>query len=239
MKTEKMYEKLAKYYDLIYAWKPYKKEADIIHGLIQKNKKTPGAELLDVACGTGNHIEFLKKYYKITGTDLNKDILEVAKKKFPKLKFQQADMISFDLKKKFDAITCLFSSIGYVKTWANLNKTIVSFNKHLKSGGVLIIEPFITKDIYHAGTIHANFVDKPDIKICRMHVSDRRKDIAIMDFHFLVATKNGMEFLHDKHELGLFDVDKFLNILKKNGFQAKFLKNGLMKNRGLYIAVKK
>jgi len=36
MKTEKMWKELAKYYDLLYAWKPYKKEANTIHDLIQK-----------------------------------------------------------------------------------------------------------------------------------------------------------------------------------------------------------
>ena len=239
MKSEKMWEELAKYYDLLYAWKPYEKEANTIHNLIQKNKKTSGSEMLDVACGTGNHIQFLKKHYKITGTDLNKDMLKVAKKKFPKLKFQQANMISFNLKKKFDVITCLFSSIGYVKNYTNLEKTIASFSKHLKTGGVLIIEPFITKEAYHSGRPHANFVNEPDVKICRMNVSQKRGNIAILDFHFLIATKKGIGHLRDKHELGLFDIGKFLKILKDNGFQAKFLKNGLMKDRGLYIAVKK
>jgi len=239
MESEKMWEELAKYYDLLYAWKPYEKEANTIHDLIQKNKKTSGSEMLDVACGTGNHIQFLKEHYKITGTDLNKDMLKVAKKKFPKLKFQQANMISFNLKKKFDVVTCLFSSIGYVKNYSNLKKTIASFSKHLKTGGVLIIEPFITKEAYHSGKPHANFVNEPDVKICRMNVSQKRGNIAILDFHFLIATKKGIGYLRDKHELGLFDIDKFLKILKDNGFQAKYLKNGLMKDRGLYVAVKK
>ena len=239
MKSEKMWAELAKYYDLLYAWKPYEKEANIIHDIIQKNKKTSGSEMLDVACGTGNHIQFLKKHYKITGTDLNKDMLKVAKKKFPKLKFQQSNMISFDLKQKFDVVTCLFSSIGYVKNYANLKKTIASFSKHLKTGGVLIIEPFITKEAYKSGKPHANFVNEPEVKICRMNYSQKRDNIAILDFHFLIATKKGIGYLRDKHELGLFDIDKFLGILKDNGFQAKYLKNGLMKDRGLYVAVKK
>lgn len=233
-----MYEELAKYYDLIYDWKDYKKEANIIKKLISRYKKSEGSELLDVACGTGNHIQFLKKNYKITGTDLNKDMLKVAKKKFPKLMFQQANMVSFDLKKKFDVITCLFSSIGYVKTYANLKKTIASFSKHLKTGGVLIIEPFITKEAYKSGRPHANFVNEPDVKICRVNVSQKRGNIAILDFHFLVATKKGIGYLRDKHKLGLFDIDKFLQILKYNGFQAKYLKNGLMKDRGLFIGIK-
>ena len=32
-------------------------------------------------------------------------------------------MIDMDLGKKFDVITCLFSSIGYVKTYSNLEQT--------------------------------------------------------------------------------------------------------------------
>lgn len=237
-KQGKMWSELAKYYDLIYAWKPYKKEANVIHSLIQKHKQTSGSEMLDVACGTGNHIQFLRKHYKITGADLNRDMLKISKKKFPKLKFHQVNMISFDLKKKFDIVTCLFSSIGYAKTYVNLKKTIASFSKHVKTGGVLIIEPFITKEAYKVGMPHANFVDEPDVKICRMNVSRKRGNSAILDFHFLIATKKGVGCLRDKHEVGLFDIGAFLQVLKANGFQAKYLKKGLIKNKGLYIAVK-
>jgi SAM-dependent methyltransferase len=238
MKTERMWGELAKYYDLIYSSKPYEKESEIIHRLIQKTKKTPGSQLLDVACGTGNHIQFLGKHYHISGLDLNKDMLRIVKRKFPRLKFYEEDMICFDLGRKFDIITCLFSSIGYVRTWKNLNKTISTFSRHLKTGGILIIEPFFTKENYHVGAPHAILVDEPDVKICRMNLSQRRGDIAILDFHFLVATRNGVGFLRDRHELGLFKIDKFLDILKDNGFQARFVRNGIMKGRGLYIAVK-
>ncbi|MFH1211352.1 MAG: class I SAM-dependent methyltransferase [Candidatus Woesearchaeota archaeon] len=240
MKAEKMWAELAKYYDMLYEWKSYDKESASVHALIQKYKKTAGNELLDVACGTGNHIQFLKDKYKTTGIDLNKDMLLVAKKKFSKLNFYQKDMISFDLKKKFDVLVCLFSSIGYVKTYANLKKTIASFSKHVKSGGVVIIEPFFTKETFHSGKPHAVFVDKPDVKIARMHLSQRKGNIAILDFHFLIATKKGIGTLRDRHELGLFDVDKFLEILKSAGFtNVRFLKNGLMPRRGLFVAVKR
>src|SRR3989344_3662058 len=189
MKQEKMWGELAKYYDFLYAWKPYKKESETIHHLIKKNKKISGNKLLDVACGTGNHIQFLKKYYSITGVDLNKEMLKTARKKFSDVSFQQADMMSLHLKKKFDVITCLFSSIGYVKTYKNLNRTVASFAEHLKKGGVLITEPFFSEKTYHSGKPHATFVNEPDVKICRMNISQKRENIAILDFHFLIATK--------------------------------------------------
>lgn len=47
-----LYKELAKYYDLIYHWKNYKKETDKIKKLISRYKKSDGKALLDVACGT-------------------------------------------------------------------------------------------------------------------------------------------------------------------------------------------
>ena len=72
-----------------------------------------------------------------------------------------------------------------------------------------------------------------------MNVSQKHGNISILDFHFLIATKKGIKYFRDKHELGLFDIDRFLEILKDNSLKAKYLKNSLMKDRGLYVAVKK
>src|SRR2546422_7047530 len=58
-----MYRQLANYYDEIYHFKNYQKEAGKIDALIQRHKKSSGNRLLDVACGTGNHIEYLKQHF--------------------------------------------------------------------------------------------------------------------------------------------------------------------------------
>jgi len=147
-------------------------------------------------------------------------------------------MSSFKLNKKFDIITCLFSSIAYVKNYKKLNKTIACFSKHLKPGGVLIIEPFFTRKTYGSGKLYTVFVDKPDFKLVRMNLSKKIGNTGIIDFHFLVGTKKGVTYIRDKHEVGLFDINKFLDIMKANGFEAKYLKQGLMKDRGLYLGIK-
>ncbi len=49
------------YYDHIYHWKDYKKEANKIMKIIDKNSSTKGKELLEVGCGTGSHFEYFKK----------------------------------------------------------------------------------------------------------------------------------------------------------------------------------
>jgi len=232
-----LYGEIAELYDLIYADKKYKKESEEIHRLIKKNKKSKGKELLDVACGTGNHIKYLKKHYQITGLDLNKPMLRIAKKKYPGIRFVQGNMISFNLKKKFDVIVCLFSAIGYAKTYKNLNRTIANFNKHLKEGGVLIFDPFFSKKNFKDGKVHADFVDRPDIKIARMNVSKSKGELGILNFHYLIATKKGVKYLEDTHELGLFEERELIKIMKRNGFKTEF-KRRLGGKRGLYVGVK-
>jgi hypothetical protein len=42
----------------------------------------------------------------------------------------------------------------------------------------------------------------------------------------------------DRHELGLFEIQKTLAIMKETGLRAKFLKNELMRDRGLFVGIK-
>ncbi len=117
--AEELYNNLAKYYDLIYQWKDYEKESREIKRIIYKYKKSKGNDLLEVACGTGSHLKYLQKEFSCLGVDLNNSMLEMAKKKVPNVILKRKDMINLNIKKKFDIILCLFSSIGYVKCTFN------------------------------------------------------------------------------------------------------------------------
>ena len=239
MKEQALYRDLASYYDMIYSWKDYRKEATRVKELIGKHKKSDGKELLEVACGTGHHLQHLKKDFSCTGTDINQGILDVAKKNVKGVMFKKADMISMDLRKEFDVITCLFSSIGYVKTYKNLQKTLENFAKHLKVGGVAIIEPWFTRSVYRVGSPHMTTYDGEDVKIARLNVGEIKGNVSVMDMHYLISEKNkSTRHFVDRHELGLFETDKTLQLMKKSGFRARFLKNGFMKGKGLYVCIK-
>jgi ubiquinone/menaquinone biosynthesis C-methylase UbiE len=234
-----MYKKLAKYYDLIYHWKDYEKDAHSIKDLIKKYKKSDGNTLLDVGCGTGKHLECFLDDFSCTGIDINNEMVEVAKTKFKDVILKQGNMINFNLKIEFDVILCLFSSIGYVKTYSNLEKTITNFANHLKKGGVLIIEPWFTKSTYWAGKPGMTTYDGEDVKIARLNTTKIEGDLSIMDMHYLIVEKNkDVEYYVDTHELGLFEIDKTLEFMEKANLQSEYLENGLMKDRGLYIGVK-
>lgn len=240
MKNQILYKELGKYYDLIYSWKDYKKEAIQIKKLISKYKKSDGKELLEVACGTGNHLKYLQSSFSCIGVDINNGVLDIAKRNVKNVTFKKADMLTLNLKKKFDIILCLFSSIGYVKTYSNLRKTIHNFARHLKNGGVVVIEPWYTKATFKAGFPHMTTYKGKDTKIARLNVSKVKDNISIIDMHYLIAEKNkDVKHFVDRHKLGLFEINKTLKIMEEADLQTKFLKKGLMKDRGIYVGIKK
>jgi ubiquinone/menaquinone biosynthesis C-methylase UbiE len=239
MKKQVLYGELARYYDLIYSFKDYRKEAVRVRALISKYGKSEGNQLLDVACGTGHHLNYLKDTFSCTGVDISGDILDVARKNVKGVVFEQADMTMLHLGREFDAITCLFSSIGYVKTYSNLRKTIRSFAEHLKKGGVLLIEPWFTKSAYVSGSPHMTTYDGKDVKIARLNISKSRGNVSVIDMHYLVAEKDrDVKYFADRHELRLFEVDETLKIMRSAGLRSRFLKRGLMQGRGMFVGTR-
>lgn len=47
------------------------------------------------------------------------------------------------LDRRFDAITCLFGSIGYMGSTAELNAAVAAMAAHLQPGGVLIVDGWV------------------------------------------------------------------------------------------------
>jgi ubiquinone/menaquinone biosynthesis C-methylase UbiE len=239
MQKQILYTDLARYYDLIYSWKDYKKEAATIQRLIAKYKRSKGNDLLEVACGTGQHIQHLKDDFQVLGTDISAGMLGVARQNVKGARFQRADMVTLNLGREFDVITCLFSSIGYVKTSADLKRTLQNFGRHLKKGGVVVIEPWLTKEMFKKGLPHMKTYGDDDIKIARLDVSKARGNVSILDMHYLVAEKDkAVRHFVDRHELRMSEPQEILQFMRQAGLRAKFLRNGLMKGRGLYVGVK-
>ncbi|MBN1453529.1 MAG: class I SAM-dependent methyltransferase [Anaerolineales bacterium] len=234
-----MFSKSAKFYNALYGsmGKDYAAEAQKVHLIIQQHKKLPGNALLEVACGTGLHASILQKNYQVEGLDLDAEMLAVASQNYPDIPFHQADMAEFDLGKQFDAVTCLFSSIGYVKTKARLNQAIQTMAEHLLPGGVLILEPWFTPEQWKPGRVSALFVDQPDLKISRMNISEVEGRLSFFVFHYTVGTPQGIETFTERHELGLFTREEYLEAFYKAGLEVIHDPEGL-DGRGLYIGLK-
>lgn len=230
------YEKSASTYDAIYEqMKDYEQEAKRVHELAEQKKQSPGNALLDVACGTGLHDQYLIRWYDVEGVDLSPSQLAVARKRLPKMKFSVADMTDFDTGKRYDVVTCLFSSIGHLTTLRQMRRGIAEMAKHLKPGGVLLIEPWITPDKWESGRVDASFVDEPDLKVARISTSKRKGRVTKLEMHHLVGRPNrSTEHFVEHFEAALYTVEEYLDALRRAGLTAWHDKQGLM-GRGLFI----
>jgi hypothetical protein len=78
-----------------------------------------------------------------------------------------------------------------------------------------------------------------DVKITRMDVSKIDGILSILDFHYLVASKNkDVQYFKDHHELALFEPERFLKIIAQVGLDGRFLNKEPISERGMYIGVK-
>jgi ubiquinone/menaquinone biosynthesis C-methylase UbiE len=234
-----MFGKSADLYDTIYLniGKDYAAESRKVNEYVQQHKLSTGNALLDVACGTGIHVGYLREFFQIEGLDVDEGMLRVACKKHPDLVFRHGDMVNFSLNHQFDVITCLFSSVGYLVTVQRLYLAIQNMARHLKPGGVLLIEPWFTPEQWNPGHIHALFIDQPNLKIVRMNVSNVKSRITFLDFHYLVGTPNGIRHFTERHELGLFTHTEYLEAFQAANLDVIHDPEGL-DGRGLYIGKK-
>jgi SAM-dependent methyltransferase len=134
-------------YDLIYADKPYGREAGFIADRVSRLRGGAGpGSLLDVACGTGRHaLELAAMGWHVTGVDYNPELLERARASAAErgldVCFLERDMRELDVDgRPFDVVTCLFDSIGYGLADEAIVGTLRGMAKHLAPDGVLAVE---------------------------------------------------------------------------------------------------
>ena len=230
-----MFAETADLYDLFYDWKDYAGEAARIRELAEA--RAPRARtLLDVACGTGRHLEHLRAWYEVEGVDLNDALLEVARRRLPDVPFGVADMRALDLGRRFDVVTCLFSSIGYVQTPEALRSAITAMGRHVAPGGVLIVEPWLTPETFDPTfPSRAIVVERPGLQGVRLNDSRIDGRLSVMDFHYLLGRPGQpIEHLVETHSLGLFTDAEHRAAFEAAGLTVEHDEAGLM-GRGLWI----
>jgi SAM-dependent methyltransferase len=94
--------------------------------------------VLDGGCGTGRvAIELARRGLDVVGTDLDQDMIGIARKKAPELTWVQADLSELQLPTRFDAIVLAGNVIPYV-AGDRRQAAIEACARHLAPGGRLI-----------------------------------------------------------------------------------------------------
>ena len=220
----------AQYYDLIYKDKDYTQECKFLEAIFKKYLKAAPRTILDLGCGTGNHMRpLLKRGYTLTGLDASPGMLKMAQKKMAQggwdVALKHGRLESFKFNKQFDVIICMFSVIDYVWPTKKVLKTFQNVYKHLKLGGLFIFDfwhaPAVNdyysptrRRIFEKGgvTIKRDSTNKifPQKKMCRVSYTCTVKD-------------NGVKTFKEDHWLRYFEQQEIKDLLKQSGLSVKMM----------------
>lgn len=236
------YIQSAAWYDRIYAGigKDYRAEAAIVDGLALA--RCPGASsLLDVGCGTGLHLEqFEALYDEVWGIDLEPAFVRRAHERCPApSRVSVGDMRSFDLKRTFDVVTCLFSAIGHVGDETGLRAAIATMTKHVAPGGVLIVEPWRAPSDGRAGEFGVQVAEAPGSTLVRANQTSSDGDVSVVRFAWIEVTAEGIERADEVLRLTRFSPEQIRGAFEASDLDASFDERGCNDDgRGLWIGLR-
>lgn len=225
-------------YDLTYRLRGKDYAAEAAHLARVSRERHPGAAaLLDVACGTGQHLVHLRACFPtVAGLDGSPAMLERARAKLPGVPLVLGDMRDFDLRRRFDVVTCLFSAIGYLASVSELRAALAAMARHLVPGGVLLVEPLWRPEQFLDGHVAAEVLEHGGQTLSRVSHSSRAGRTARMEIHYLVADVTGVRHFAETHLNTLFTREEYLDAVAAAGCVAEFLPDGPA-GRGLLVGV--
>ena len=222
-----MYDRFAQRYDLIYKGiVNYKQETDAFEKLFKKFCKKRPMTILDVGCGTGSHsLLFSERGYSVTGIDISKRMIELAKRKASKegsnVEFIAQDMRKLDLSKRFDCAMCAFGGFGYLLTYTDLTRLFAGLKKHLTLKALFIFE------FWNVGGIRPSpyqtwlRVEEDNFVLYRLSESDfdPQTNILTMNFNFIEVHKRTAETFNETHKVRCYTLPEIKKYLEDNGFE--------------------
>jgi hypothetical protein len=81
-------------------------------------------------------------------------------------------------------------------------------------------------------------VDLPNLKVARIVATQTIGKRYVAYFHYLIGKPGGVDYLVERHELGLFTRDEYRDAFEAAGIEAALDPKGLI-GRGMWIGIKR
>lgn len=199
----------------------YAEETEYCCGLIRAHSRIPVKTLLHLGCGAGGNDHTFKKHFSVTGVDISRGMLEIARKRNPEVAYVRGDMRTVRLKERFDAVA-VPDSIGYMTTLRDLRQAVWNARRHLKPGGVLLIVALVKEDFRENNFVYTGAGAGARVTIFENnHAPNPRRAAYEATIVCLVRRKDGLRVFTEVHAQGLFPLASWLSLLRGAGFEVK------------------
>ena len=132
--------------------------------LIRQYSKRDVHTLLNMGCGGGKNVFNLKNQFAVTGIDISRAMLDLARQLNPECQFVLGDMRNCSLGQEFDAIL-VDDAVSYMASRADLAAVAQNAYRHLRAGGIMVVEPDFTKETFQQNRTRVTYANpkvKPD-----------------------------------------------------------------------------
>jgi SAM-dependent methyltransferase len=218
-----MYSDLAPWFHLVTHPSDYAEEAafviQVVEGTIQGEART----LLELGSGGGNNASHLKTRFECTLTDLSPKMLELSKTLNPECEHLVGDMRTLRLGRVFDVVFG-HDALSYLTTEDDLGAALVTAAEHVRPGGVVVLTPDATTEIFTPGTDTGGH-DGDDGRSLRYlewtHAPDPPDAQSYIVDYAIVVREPGRQtrVVHDRHVLGLFPEATWRRLLVEAGLE--------------------
>ena len=152
-------------------------------------------------------------------------MLSLARKKTAesrvRVRFVRADMRSFRLVRKFDAVLCMFGAFGYTLPRRDAVRVLRSVRAHIGPSGLFIFEFWqssAARPAPHQSWVH---IRKPDLEIVRLDESryDPRTGRLPVEFQFFAFRgQRLLDRFDELHMIQTYSVPGMRALLRRGGF---------------------
>jgi SAM-dependent methyltransferase len=102
-------------------------------------------KILEIGCGIGEVLANLPERYAVYGLDVERDYIEVCRRRIPRGKFFVSSMHNFKVDEKFDVIFSANDAVNFLKDFAQWKSTFKAVSEHLNTGGLFIFDVYTPK----------------------------------------------------------------------------------------------
>jgi SAM-dependent methyltransferase len=218
-----MYSDLAPWFHLLTHPDDYLEEAEFTVAVVEGTIEGPAQTLLELGSGGGNNASHLKRRFECTLTDLSPEMLELSKTLNPECEHLMGDMRTLRLGRTFD-IVFGHDALSYLTTEEDLLATCRTAAAHLRPGGVFVLTPDATTEIFAPKTHHGGH-DGEDGRSLRYlewtHPPEPSEPCSyVADYAIVVRGADGStRVVHDRHVLGLFPASTWRRLLAEAGLE--------------------